>query len=149
MKGDRVLRYYHVLRMGSVTNNSTRVRIGYRIYSLWRLQLQAAATQVTITMITIALVASRIPLTELHLADVSLRGLTDEDWLRRPTDSLWFLRLTDEDWLTHSEADRRRQIPKADGRGMTISVYCLPFFNAASNNGNTGPPTVGYHVTQQ
>jgi hypothetical protein len=28
----------HVLRMGSVTNNSTRVRIGYRIYSLRRLQ---------------------------------------------------------------------------------------------------------------
>jgi hypothetical protein len=29
---------YHVCG-GSVTNNSTRVRIGYRIYSLWRLQL--------------------------------------------------------------------------------------------------------------
>jgi hypothetical protein len=28
-------------------------------------------------------------------------------------------------------------------------VYCLPFFNTASNNGNTHPPTVGYHATQQ
>jgi hypothetical protein len=37
-----------------------------------------AATQVTITETTIALVASRIPLTELHCADVSLRGLTAE-----------------------------------------------------------------------
>jgi hypothetical protein len=46
-----------------------------------------AATQVTITMSIIALVASQIPLTELHCADVSLRGLTDEDSLRRPTDS--------------------------------------------------------------
>jgi hypothetical protein len=40
--------------VGSVTND-TRVRIGYRIYSLWRF---TAATQVTITMSTIALVAS-------------------------------------------------------------------------------------------
>jgi hypothetical protein len=65
-----------------VTNNTTRVRIGYRIYSLWRF---TAATQVTITMNTIALSASQIPLTELHWTDVSLRGLTDEDSLRRPT----------------------------------------------------------------
>jgi hypothetical protein len=34
---------------------------------------------VTITMSAIALAASQIPLTELHCADVSLRGLTDED----------------------------------------------------------------------
>jgi hypothetical protein len=66
-------------RVGSVTNNTTRVRIGYRIYSLWRLQLQTAATQVTITVYTKALLASQIPLTELYCADVSLRGLTDED----------------------------------------------------------------------
>jgi hypothetical protein len=39
------------------------------------LQLQ----QITITLTTIALVTSRFPLTELHCADVSLRGLTDED----------------------------------------------------------------------
>jgi hypothetical protein len=44
-----------------------------------------ATTQVTITMSTIALVTSQIPLTELHCADVSFRGITDEDWLRRPT----------------------------------------------------------------
>jgi hypothetical protein len=31
---------------GSVTNNTTRVRIGYRIYSLWRF----ITTQITITM---------------------------------------------------------------------------------------------------
>jgi hypothetical protein len=62
--------------MCSVTNNTTRFRIGYRIYSLWRLQLQ----QITITenILTLALVASQIPLTELH-GTVSLRGLTDED----------------------------------------------------------------------
>jgi hypothetical protein len=28
--------YCHVYQVGSVTNNTTRVRIGYRIYSLWR-----------------------------------------------------------------------------------------------------------------
>jgi hypothetical protein len=28
-------------------------------------------------------------------------------------------------------------------------MYCLPFRNTASNNGNTGPPTFGYHATQQ
>jgi hypothetical protein len=40
----------------SVTDNSTRVRIGYRIYSLWKLQLQ----QITVTenILTLALVAS-------------------------------------------------------------------------------------------
>jgi hypothetical protein len=53
--------YCHVLRV-SGTNNSTWIRIGYRFYSLWRLQLQ----QVTITKTAITLVASRILLTELH-----------------------------------------------------------------------------------
>jgi hypothetical protein len=38
-----------------VTDNTTRVRIGYEIYSLWRFP---DATQVTITMSTIALVDS-------------------------------------------------------------------------------------------
>jgi hypothetical protein len=47
-----------------VTYNSTRVRIGYRIYSLRRF---TAATQVTITMITLALLASH--------CEGSLRGL--------------------------------------------------------------------------
>jgi hypothetical protein len=59
--------------VGSVTNNTTRVRIGYRIYSLWRF---TAATQDTIEMSTLALLASWILLTELHCTDVSLRGLT-------------------------------------------------------------------------
>jgi hypothetical protein len=53
--------------MGSVTNNLTRVQIGYRIYLLWRLQLQI----VTITETTIALVASHY--------DNSLQELADED----------------------------------------------------------------------
>jgi hypothetical protein len=54
-----------------VTNNSTRVQIGYQIYSPWRLCLQTAATQVTITMSTIALVASHF--------DDSLRALISSD----------------------------------------------------------------------
>jgi hypothetical protein len=58
-----------------VTNNTTRVRIGYRIYSLWRF----TAAHITITVNTIALVASWIPLTELHCPDVSLRGLSTSD----------------------------------------------------------------------
>jgi hypothetical protein len=57
---------------GSVTNNSTWIRIGYRIYSLWRF----TAAHITITVNTIALVASWISLTELYCADVSLRGLS-------------------------------------------------------------------------
>jgi hypothetical protein len=60
----------------SVTNNSTRVRIGYRIYALWRF---TPSTQVTVTVNTIALSASQIPLSELYCADVSLRGLTAEN----------------------------------------------------------------------
>jgi hypothetical protein len=50
-------------------NNSTRVRTGYWIYSLWRF---TAATQVTITMSTITLVA--------------LISETGVDSFRRPTD---------------------------------------------------------------
>jgi hypothetical protein len=61
-------------RVGSVTNNSTRVRIGYRIYSLWRF----TAAHITITVNSIALVAPWIPLTELYCTDVSLRELTAE-----------------------------------------------------------------------
>jgi hypothetical protein len=63
--------------MGNVTDNSTRVRIGYRIYSLRRLQLHMVTLlQVTVTETTITLVASQIPLTELHCADDSLQGLS-------------------------------------------------------------------------
>jgi hypothetical protein len=41
------LTYYHVYHgcVGSMTNNTTRVRIGYRIYSLWRF----TAAHITIT----------------------------------------------------------------------------------------------------
>jgi hypothetical protein len=66
--------------MCSVTDNTTRIRIEYGFIRYDDLQL----LQVTITETAIALAASQIPLTELHWADVSLRGLTDGDWLRRP-----------------------------------------------------------------
>jgi hypothetical protein len=56
---------------------------------------------VTITETTIALVASRIPLTELHCADVSLRGLTH---------------------TLIPETDWRRLTPKADGRRLTLCI---------------------------
>jgi hypothetical protein len=59
---------YILSRIPGVTNNSTWVRIGYRIYLLWRF---TAATQITITMSTIALSASHF--------DDSLGALTDED----------------------------------------------------------------------
>jgi hypothetical protein len=57
--------YCHVLRVGRVTNNTTRVRIGYRIYSLWRF----TAAQITIMVNDLALVASWILLSELHCTD--------------------------------------------------------------------------------
>jgi hypothetical protein len=60
---------------GSVTNNSTWFGLDTGFIRYGNLQL----LQVTITMITIALVASQIPLTEQRCADVPLRGLTDED----------------------------------------------------------------------
>jgi hypothetical protein len=62
--------------MGSVTDNTTGVRIGCRIYSLRR---STATTQITIMVNTVALVASGIVLSELHCTDVSLRRVTDED----------------------------------------------------------------------
>jgi hypothetical protein len=49
---------------------------------------------------------------------------------------------------TNSEG-RRTRADSEGRRTRTNSVYCLAFFNTASNKGNTGPPTVGYHVTQQ
>jgi hypothetical protein len=141
--------------MGSVANNCTWIRIGYRIYSLWRLQLH----MVTITVSTTALVASRIPLTELHCADVSLRVLTHA--LTPKTN--WRRLIPKTDWrrLT-SETDWRRLTPKADGRGLTNSALCcllyitlgrpdrkpgLPTVGCYATN--TGHPTVGCHATQQ
>jgi hypothetical protein len=40
--------------------------------------MEIMTTQITITVNTLALVASQISLTELHCVDVSLRGLTAE-----------------------------------------------------------------------
>jgi hypothetical protein len=83
--------------MGSVTNNSMWIPIGYRIYSFWRF---TATTQITIMMNTLAFEASWILLSELHCTDVSLRQHTDEDWLtpkadrRRLTLSIVFHSLT-------------------------------------------------------
>jgi hypothetical protein len=54
--------------MGSVTNNSTRIRIGYRIYSLWR--FTAAHITITENILKLALVASWILLSELHCIDL-------------------------------------------------------------------------------
>jgi hypothetical protein len=68
-------------RCGSVTNKTTWFELDTGFIRHGDLQLQ----MVTITMSTIALVASRIPLKELNCT-VSLRGFTDEDRLRRPSD---------------------------------------------------------------
>jgi hypothetical protein len=52
-----------------------------------------------------------------------------------------------EDWsLLLPETNWRRLNLEADRRRLTL---CIPFFDTASNNGNTDPPTVGYHATQQ
>jgi hypothetical protein len=59
--------YWHVLRMGSVTNNTMRVRVGYWIYSLWR--FTAAHSTITENILTLALVASWILLSERHCTD--------------------------------------------------------------------------------
>jgi hypothetical protein len=40
--------------------------------------MEIITTQIAVTANTLALVASQIPLTELHCVDVSLRGLTAE-----------------------------------------------------------------------
>jgi hypothetical protein len=74
--------YCHVLRVGSVTDNSTR--IGYHIYSLWRVQLQTGYNYNE----------------HCSTGSFSLRGLssrTDRFWFRRLTNSLWFQRLTDQE----------------------------------------------------
>jgi hypothetical protein len=80
-----------------VTNNSTRVRIGYLIYTLWRF---TAATGYNYSE-HLALVATWIPLTELHCADVSLRGLISSDsrgWLTK-TNSVYCLPFSTLCWL--------------------------------------------------
>jgi hypothetical protein len=97
---------------GSVTNNSTWIRIGYRIYSL-------CYTQVTILLNTLALVASWILLSELHCTDVSLRLLTDEDWLT----------------------------PKPDRRRLTRALCCLPRITLGRPNRKPGRSTVGCYAT--
>jgi hypothetical protein len=70
--------YCHVLQMGSVTNNSTWIRIGYQIYSLWR--FTPAHITVTEDILTLALVASWVLLSELHCTD-SLTRTNSEDQL--------------------------------------------------------------------
>jgi hypothetical protein len=95
-----------MLRVGSVTNNTTRVLIGYRIYSLWRLHLQHRL-QLWWT------------LAELHCADVSLRW---QDWLLTYSDS--------GDWLT--KINFRGRLTKTNSEGWrmrTNSVYCLLPYN--------------------
>jgi hypothetical protein len=59
---------------GSVTDKTTRVGLVTGFIRYGDLQLN----MVTITMSTIALAVSRILLTDVHCADVSLRGLTDD-----------------------------------------------------------------------
>jgi hypothetical protein len=75
--------YCHIYRVcvcGSVTNNNTWIRIGYRIYSLWKFQLQ----QITIIMNTIALIASWDPTDGTALR----RRVTNYFRCRRVTNSL-------------------------------------------------------------
>jgi hypothetical protein len=112
--------------MSSVTNNTTKVRIGYRMYSLWRLQLQ----MVTITETAIALAASRISLMELHCTDVSMRTHwwrlnSETDWRGLTSETDWrrLLSSGSGDWLTLiPETNWRRLTLKADGRGLTLCI---------------------------
>jgi hypothetical protein len=55
---------------------------------------------------------------------------------------------TDYSLASIPEADWRRLTPKADWRGLTLCIV-FRFQHRAGNNGNTGFPSVGYHVTQQ
>jgi hypothetical protein len=84
--------------VGSVTNNSTRVRIGYRIYSLWRFTAAADYNY------------------NDHYSTGSFSDPTDETALRwRFTSRTHWRRLT-------SATDWRRLTPKADGRGLTLCI---------------------------
>jgi hypothetical protein len=79
-------------------------------------------------MSTIALVASRIPPTELHSADVSLRGLTH---------------------ALIPEIDSPRLNSEADWRRLTHSVYYLPFITLGRPDRKLGFPTTGCYGNQQ
>jgi hypothetical protein len=77
---------------------------------------------------------STIPLVASHF-DNSLRALISSD---------------SGGWLAWTHFGDRLEETNSEGRRTrTNSVFCLPFFNTASNNGNTGLPSVGYHATQQ
>jgi hypothetical protein len=121
-----VVPYCHVLG-GSVTNNSTWIRIGYRIYSLRRF---TAATQVTITVNTKALVASQIPLTKLYCTDVSLRRLN------------WTVATH---WLTHSGSGDSLT---SDSLVEDSLISLLPsLYNTRPAQMENTLPTVGCHGT--
>jgi hypothetical protein len=89
-----------VLWMGSVTNNSTRVRIGYRIYSLWRF----TATNSCYTGYN-------------YSEHYSTGGFSD------PIDG------TALRWRLTSRTQWWRLIPKANGRGLSKTLLLSPLFS--------------------
>jgi hypothetical protein len=99
---------------GNVTNNTTMIRIGCRIYSLWRF---IAVTGYNYNE-HLALVAPWIPLTELYCA-VLLRGLSTSDSGDSLIKTHWH---TGVDWLTLN--------PKTDWlrfQRLTNSLLCIAF----------------------
>jgi hypothetical protein len=134
-------RLYNVVTcygLGSVTNNSTRVRIGYRIYSLRR--FTAAHITITENILTLPLVASLILQSELHCT-LSLTRTNSEDQLACIVFPSLTLPATMETFafqlLVTVQHNSRKHWPS----------YCWLPCNATV--GNSGHPTVGYHVTQQ
>jgi hypothetical protein len=129
--------------MGGVTNNTTRVWIGYRIYSLWRLELQQV-TQLQWTLNTRSF-TNPADGTALHWRLTSRTALV---WLRRLTDAL-----IPETQLTHSGS--RDWLTKTKTRALCCLLYItlgrpdrkpgLPTVGCQATN--TGLPTVGYHRT--
>jgi hypothetical protein len=82
--------------------------------------MDITTTQITIMVNTKALVASSIPLSELHCADVSLPGLTNED-------------------LT----------PKVDGRGLRLAraLCSILYITLGRPERKPGLPIVGCQAT--
>jgi hypothetical protein len=118
----------HLITEIIVTNNTTRVRIGYRIYSLWR--FTAAHITVTENILTLALAASITHCEHwtLLLPETNWRRLTSKADGRGLTNSALCCLL----YITRGRSDRKPGLP-------TIGCYAT----------NTGHPTVGCYATQQ
>jgi hypothetical protein len=149
-----------------MTNNSTWIRIGYRIYSLWRFKAATdyncwQLTQQLTTKYTLNDLTRLITATLANRWLVTAKALFEDFWLRTPTHALthseskdWLLPLPTTDWLLCIAFPLQHRAVPIETLAFPLLVAMQPTCTQQYRSGKRiyvtiRPRLLGNHATRQ